>query len=212
MEVIRLDLGSLYVVEDPWPVHGFGVLHPQLGAILVDTGCGGPDVLIREYRVVNRSIAAALQAHGLSPADVRLIINTHLHFDHCGQNPVFPGVVVHVQRAELERVRREGGMVWEWLESVGSRFELLDGETKLADDLRIVPSPGHTAGHQSVVAVTARGVEVFVGDAAFRRAIWEQPDASHLPPGQADDLRAWERTLRALHNMAPDVTHFCHDV
>lgn len=211
MEVIRLDLGSLHVVDDPWPVHGFALLHPTLGAVLVDTGCGGPEVLIREYRVVNRSITGALQAHGLSPADVRLIINTHLHFDHCGQNPAFPGVPIHVQRAEFERVRYEGGAVWEWLESTKSRFELLDGETKLADDLRVVTSPGHTSGHQSVVAVTARGVELMVGDAAFRRTIWDGTDASALPPGQAADVRAWEGSLRELRDMQPDVTHFCHD-
>jgi N-acyl homoserine lactone hydrolase len=209
--VLRLDLGSLHVLDDPWPVHGFAVLDRRLGVVLMDTGCGGPDSLLREYRVVNRSIADALLVHGLSPADVTMVVNTHLHFDHCGQNGVFPHAPIHVQRAELERVRHEGGAVWEWLESTGSRFELLDGETELSDGMRVLSTPGHTAGHQSVLAGTAEGVEMFVGDAAFRRAIWETEDASDLPPGQADDLAAWQQSLRALRGMEPDVVHFCHD-
>src|SRR5438132_10459770 len=138
MQVLRLDVGSIHVIDEPWPVHGFAVLHPRLGVVLIDTGCGGPDMLMREFRVVNRSIADALGEHGLSPADITTLVNSHLHFDHCGQNPVFPHAAMHVQRAEYERVRREGGAMWEWLESTGLTFELLDGDASLAHDLRLV--------------------------------------------------------------------------
>src|SRR5438270_12814893 len=137
-DVIRLHLAELSVVDTPWPVHGFVILHPQLGTVLVDTGCGGPDALLREYRVVNRSVAEALAEHGLSPADVRVVVNTHLHFDHCGQNPVFAHARLCVQRTELDRVQREEPDMRQWLESTGIRFELLDGDVALADDLHLV--------------------------------------------------------------------------
>jgi len=87
MEIKRLDLGRLVVSTHEWPVHGYVILHDQLGVILVDTGCGGPDEVLRSFKVVNRTVADALADHGLAPIDVTTVINTHLHFDHCGQNP-----------------------------------------------------------------------------------------------------------------------------
>jgi N-acyl homoserine lactone hydrolase len=211
VDVLRLNLATIHVVEDPWPVHGFVVLHPSLGAVLIDTGCGGPEALLREYRVVNRSVADALAEHGLSPADVRIVINTHLHFDHCGQNPQFAHARVCVQRRELERVQREEGDVSEWLSTAGVQFELFDGDISLADDLRVVATDGHTTGHQSVLADTERGTELFVGDAAFRRTVWDSPGVEHLDPGQAEDVETWRRSLQRLRALDPARVHFCHD-
>jgi len=77
--------------------------HPKAGAILVDSGVGGPDRVLTDWRVVNVSVADALDAIGLAPGDVKLVINSHLHFDHCGQNAVFKHAPFYVQRTELER-------------------------------------------------------------------------------------------------------------
>ena len=195
IQIKRLDLGHLYVVSKPWPVHGFVILHDTLGAVLVDTGCGGPDELLREYRVVNRTVAGALALHGLSPADITMVVNTHLHFDHCGQNAAFPHAPILVQRAEHDRVFRERDEMAEWLEASGTVFELVDGDHALADDLRLVTTPGHTVGHQSVIATTGAGIDLFIGDAAYTRAIWDRgPDVTRLPPGQASDGDAWRRS------------------
>jgi glyoxylase-like metal-dependent hydrolase (beta-lactamase superfamily II) len=211
LRILRLDLGTIHVTHDPWPVHGFALLHESLGVVLVDTGCGGPEELLREYRVVNRAIADALAAHDLAPSDVTLVINTHLHFDHCGQNPAFQSARFLVQRAEHERVRAEGGPVWQWLQSSGVTFELLDGDTMLADDLQLIATRGHTVGHQSVLATTADGGELFVGDAAFRHEIWHDPSTHPLPPGQADDEPAFRESLQRLRELHPSRVHFCHD-
>jgi N-acyl homoserine lactone hydrolase len=91
------------------------------------------------------------------------------------------------------------------------RFELLDGDMQLADDLRIVTSPGHTSGHQSVIATTDAGTELFIGDAAYTRAVWEHEGARKLPEGQAADLDAWRSTLTELKALTPARIHFCHD-
>jgi len=211
VDILRLDLGTINVVDDPWPVHGFVVLHESLGPVLVDTGCGGPDGLLRQYRVVNRRVADALAAHSLSPADVRLVVNTHLHFDHCGQNPAFPHARMLVQRRERERVQRDEPDIEEWLTTAGVKFELVDGDVELADGLRIVATPGHTSGHQCVIASTPHGSDLFVGDAAMRRSVWDSPTPHNLPPLQAADLDSWQSSLQRLRALTPDRVHFCHD-
>jgi glyoxylase-like metal-dependent hydrolase (beta-lactamase superfamily II) len=211
VEIKRLDLGHLYVTAHAWPVHGYVILHERLGVVLVDTGCGGPDEVLRYYRVVNRAVADALADHGLAPVDVKLVVNTHLHFDHCGQNPAFAHAPLMVQRAEHERILRDRDKVTEWIAASGMRFELLDGDTELADDLRIVTTPGHTSGHQSVVATTQAGTELFIGDAAYTRVVWNHVDRANLPDGQAADIDAWHRSLTNLRALEPAKVHFCHD-
>jgi N-acyl homoserine lactone hydrolase len=76
---------------------------------------------------VNRRVADALAEHHISPADIRVVINTRLHFDHCGQNAVFPQAPVHVQCGELDHARLENPWQREWLDYAGARYELLDG-------------------------------------------------------------------------------------
>jgi N-acyl homoserine lactone hydrolase len=211
MEIKRLDLGHLYIQKEQWPVHGYVILHDQLGVVLVDTGCGGPDEVLRYFEVVNRTVADALADHGLAPADVTTVINTHLHFDHCGQNPAFAHAPLMVQRSEHQRMLDDRDEVSEWIEASGMQFELLDGDVQLADDLRIVTSPGHTSGHHSVVATTDAGTELFIGDAAYTRAIWEHAGARRLPEGQAGDMDTWRATLTGLKALEPARIHFCHD-
>ena len=128
LEIRRLHLASLRGPDGAeWPVHGFVVIHPG-GAALVNTGVGGPDDLLSDWRVVNRTAADALAGLGMSPADIGLVINTHLHFDHCGQNAVFPHAPVYVQRAELARAQREEPELSGWLGFMNASFELLDGD------------------------------------------------------------------------------------
>jgi glyoxylase-like metal-dependent hydrolase (beta-lactamase superfamily II) len=78
LEVKRLHLASLRGVDGlEWPVHGFVVTHPG-GAVLVDTGVGGPQEWLNDWRVVNRSAADALAELDMTPGDIDLVINTHL--------------------------------------------------------------------------------------------------------------------------------------
>src|ERR1039458_8674902 len=114
LEIKRLHLAALRGPDGgEWPVHGFVIIHPG-GAALVDTGVGGPDELLSDWRVVNRSAADALASIGMTPADIGLVINTHLHFDHCGQNAVFAHAPIYVQRAELARAQREAPELCDW--------------------------------------------------------------------------------------------------
>jgi N-acyl homoserine lactone hydrolase len=81
------------------PVVGYLVAQPD-GWLLFDTGMGaGPDDLEAHYRPVRRELGTALRSHGLTVADIRWVVNCHLHFDHCGGNPRLARLPIYVQAA-----------------------------------------------------------------------------------------------------------------
>src|ERR1700678_3358381 len=199
LEIKRLHLASLQGLDGSrWPVHGFVVTHPG-GAVLVDTGVGGPQQALDDWRVVNRSVADALADYDMSPADIGLVINTHLHFDHCGQNAVFKHAPFYVQQAELDRARRESPDLSEWFDFMGARFELLDGDTEILPGLSVIAPPGHTVGHQSVVVATSDdSLDLLIGDAAYTPREYTGPPGQKLPPGQAADRPSWEASIERV--------------
>ena len=212
MEIVRLHLAHLGPAS-AIPVHGFVIKHPKAGAILVDTGVGwGNDQLLREWKVVNREMADAMAEHDLSPADVKIVINSHLHFDHCGQNAVFKHAPFYIQRSELKRAREDGFTI-QWFDFAGARFELVDGDAEIAEGVRVVATPGHTVGHQSVIVDMPEGDAVMIGDAAYTADIYRDVDDADLSqwPGQASDPEAWTSSLKKVHAMHPHAVHFCHD-
>jgi N-acyl homoserine lactone hydrolase len=213
LEIKRLHLAQLTPPGsgEKWPVHGFAITHPD-GAVLVDTGAGGPEKMLNDWRVVNVSVADALAEVGLSPADISLVINTHLHFDHCGQNAVFKHAPFYVQRAELERARRESPGTADWYDFMDARFELLDGDTEILPGLSVIATPGHTVGHQSVLVQTGDGSpELLIGDAAYKPRQLTGPLGQDLPSGQAADRPSWDASIQRVRSMPLSRVHFCHD-
>jgi N-acyl homoserine lactone hydrolase len=212
LEIRRLHLARLSVAEGvEWPVHGFVVTHGA-GAVLVDTGVGGPDQVLSDWRVVNRSVADALADIDMTPADIDLVINTHLHFDHCGQNSVFRHAPCYVQRTELARAERESPELCGWFDFMNARWELLDGDAEILPGLSVVTTPGHTSGHQSVRVVTGEGQEdVLIGDAAYTLEQFGGPPDDQLPDGQAADPASWRDSLARIKSIEPARVHFCHD-
>ena len=212
MEIVRLHLARIDALNGI-PVHGFVIKHPSAGAILVDTGVGWPDDILKDWKIVNRHAADAMAEHDLSPADVRIVINTHLHFDHCGQNAVFKHAPFYIQRPELERARLEETVAAQWFDFAGARFELVDGDADVAEGVRVVATPGHTVGHQSVIVDTPDGGAVMIGDAAYTADIYREADKADLSRwrGQFADRDAWTSSLHRLHGLHPHSVHFCHD-
>jgi glyoxylase-like metal-dependent hydrolase (beta-lactamase superfamily II) len=85
----------------------------------------------------------------------------------------------------------------------------MDGDAEVLPGVRLLATPGHTVGHQSV-AVEGDGEEVLIGDAAYTPAIYADPDQEELPAGQARDREAWSSSLRRIHAAHPSHVHFCH--
>jgi len=135
-------------------VLAFAIRHPE-GLVLVDTGIGEGDAWVDEhYRPRVRDVGEALRGAALEPADVRTIVHTHLHFDHCGQDRAFRGVPIVVQRAEREAANVAGHTVPGLVGFPGARYELVDGDSEIAPGVSVLATPGHTVGHQSVVVDT----------------------------------------------------------
>ena len=98
---------------------------------------------------------------------VAVVVNTHLHFDHCGGNRLFPGIPIHVQRRELADARMDDYTVREWVDFPGATYVEHDGEAEVLPGIRLLPTPGHTRGHQSVLVDTPDGLVVVGGDVAY---------------------------------------------
>ena len=139
------------------------------------------------------------------------MINTHLHFDHCGQNAVFPHAACYVQRVELDRAKRESPQLYDWFDFMNARFELLDGDAEVLPGLSVIATPGHTSGHQCVVAQTGDGdTDVMIGDAAYTPRLYLGAPHEDLPDGQASDPAAWKRSLQRIRSTGAGRVHFCH--
>ena len=148
----------------PWvePCLGYLVDHDD-GTLLVDTGMGRHPDVDAHYRPRRRSLAEALAPVGASPDDIGLVVNCHLHFDHCGANPELVGRRIFVQRRELETARTTPDYTLAELVDVpGLCYEELDGEAEVLPGVLIVPTPGHTAGHQSLVVKGGDGTVTVV--------------------------------------------------
>src|SRR6266571_207744 len=147
---------------------------------------------------------------GAALVDIGMVINTHLHFDHCGQNAVFKHAAFYVQRPELSRAQREEPELFDWFGFMNARFELLDGDTEVLPGLEVITTPGHTEGHQCVVVRSEGTSSVLIGDAAYTPRQYRGPADGDLPPGQAADPAAWRDSLQRIWSMAPAQVHFCH--
>lgn len=134
-------------------------------------------------------VAVKLASVGIDPAKVTHVINSHLHFDHCGGNAQLPNARIVVQRRELEVAQRPGSLRSGYVTAefdTGQSFELADGEFDVFGDQSVVciPTYGHTPGHQSLRVRTELGGEfILCGDACYLK---ESLDNLHLPGIIAD--------------------------
>jgi N-acyl homoserine lactone hydrolase len=210
---VRLEPDEQALLErEWWPSYAHAVVHRD-GIFLFDNGCGfGNEEVEATFTPRVTAIEDALAEHGISLADVTGAANCHLHFDHSGQNVRIPAAVpIFVQRAEWTKVHEPDYTVPEWIDVPGLTYEVLDGEIEVAPGLRLIPTPGHTAGHQSLVLDAEEGNVVLAGQAVQSRAEWDgatEPAASGA--GEAADPR-YPGSVERLRALDPVRVHFAHD-
>jgi glyoxylase-like metal-dependent hydrolase (beta-lactamase superfamily II) len=147
------------------PVLGYLVRHER-GLLLFDSGIGAVDAETEaHYRPVRRDLRTALTSAGVPPAEVDVVVNCHLHFDHCGGNALFAGGPILVQETELAAARGPDYTVPELVDFAGVHYQELRGELELWPGVWIIPTPGHTDGHQSLVIRERDGSVVLAGQA-----------------------------------------------
>jgi N-acyl homoserine lactone hydrolase len=166
-DVRAIRYGDVLVDGERWPGFLHVVEHPQ-GRVLVDTG------LIDSTRELDEEWSPRFDSDAI-PQDVVCVINTHLHFDHCGGNRLFAGTPIYVQRREREAARTEDYTITEWVEFEGATYVELEGEHELLPGVRVVPTPGHSPGHQSVLVETDDGLAVVAGDVAHTWSEFDDP-------------------------------------
>jgi glyoxylase-like metal-dependent hydrolase (beta-lactamase superfamily II) len=178
--------------------------------ILVDTGLGGKLTSRQEEnfgRNGGTSLLANLKHLGFGPEDIDIVINTHLHADHCGGDTrrdagriiaSFPRAEYWVQKREYSDAlsaneRTRSAYLPENLQGL-ERLRLLDGETFVTDEIKCVVTRGHTCAHQSVL-IESRGQRGFyVGDMAGRAVYLEK--LAWIPAYDVEPLETLETKRR----------------
>ena len=190
------------------PIPAYLIKHPK-GMALFDTGLG-----VRYRRKADgelgvpgvdfdesADIAMRLRAMDVDPAQVKWIINSHLHVDHCGGNASIPNATIVVQSRELAAVQaRADNKLYNPVDyEVGHPVLAIDGEHDLYGDGSVVlfPTFGHTPGHQSARVKLPDGDVVLAADCCYLKRNLDELRSS---PSDGDQSASLE-TLRRLAEM-----------
>lgn len=164
--------------------------------VLIDTGVGNKydEKFGKIYGISNRGdptrLEDGIRDAGFDPSDIDIVLSTHLHFDHAGGNtwidghgkvlPAFPDARYVVQRGELdfahsqnERIR--ASYLLENIDPVtdADLWDLVEGEAQVTEGVRVVPTPGHTPYHQSVLVESDGETACYLADVC--------PTSAHVP-------------------------------
>jgi N-acyl homoserine lactone hydrolase len=169
-----------------WPVFGWTIDTTE-GRVLVDTGMvDSTPELDAEWGPVLRPWPEL--------GEIAAVVNTHLHFDHCGGNRRFAGTPTYVQRAELAAAVAPDYLE-EWVRFPGESYVELDGDAELFDGVSVLSTPGHSPGHQSVVVETGDGLVVLGGDVTY--------SMRELIDGATE-------SIRRIHALRPRLVYLAH--
>jgi N-acyl homoserine lactone hydrolase len=212
------------------PIVAFLVEHPTAGLMLIDTGFhraladgGGSErarnlgpvgrVLARSVRMrADQTVVAQLRSRGIDPADVGLVIMTHLHFDHASALCDFPGASVLVAEPDWDAARARRSFLRGYsIAQLDPRpsYRTLDFSSPVArgrgpfpealdvfadGSVTLVSTPGHSAGHLSVILRLTDREALIAGDAIYTMATLREGER----PWRSEDPEAFERSLEAI--------------
>jgi 4-pyridoxolactonase len=219
MKVYLLDNGTLMLdqsfatwnhgqgVEFRFPVFAIYVDHPD-AKIMIDTGFDKAWVerklpFEKPTQTEEQTIEAQLANIGVKPEEIDVVVNSHLHFDHCSNNKLFPKAKFIFSKSELrhsyvpdpwERLGYDPDLV----AIPGMKTELLDlrdWEYQVVPGITLIETPGHSNGHLSVIIEPGNGAQpmIFPVDVAYTKHNLEDRVLMGLHSDPEDLLRSMDR-------------------
>ncbi|HEY0630450.1 MAG TPA: N-acyl homoserine lactonase family protein [Thermoleophilaceae bacterium] len=202
-------------------VWSFAIEHPD-GLVVVDAG-QDPDFVSPRWDLYTKvavrfdvsdadRLDARVRGAGLDPGNVRHHVFTHLHVDHVGAGPL-PGARLVLSAPEWRAATARGARLRGYMRPGMHDPQTVDGDHDLYGDgsIRLLATPGHTAGHQSVLVTPSDGPRVLIaGDAVYSEAalVNRTIDGVGVDPARA---RASIDRLREICGEAPTVVAPTHD-
>jgi 4-pyridoxolactonase len=236
MKVYLLDNGTLMLdkslatwnhnqgIEFRFPVFAVYIDHPE-GKILLDTGFDKEWVerklpFEKPTQTEDQTIVAQLAKIGVKPEEIDIVVNSHLHFDHCSANKLFPQAKFIFSRSELrhsfvpdpwEKLGYDPDLV----NFPGMKAELIDigdQEYTIARGVTAILTPGHSNGHLSFIVEPGDGHPplVFPVDVAYTRHNLENKVLMGLHSDPEDLLRSMYRVENVAKRLGGKI-FFSHD-
>jgi glyoxylase-like metal-dependent hydrolase (beta-lactamase superfamily II) len=195
--------------------------------VLVDTGCGPASLAFPGFMGVEGALPAQLGATGVASGDIDTVLITHVHPDHVGGvlatdviAPAFPRARYLVPRADVETWGRPEVRAGFPIPFVGDTLDplvelgvvdLVEGERAISKELTLLPTPGHTPGHQSLLIRSAGESALIAGDVWLHPAQVTEPDWSSAFDMDAPTASRVRKSLAqriADEGMTVGVCHF----
>jgi len=239
LKIVAMPAGHVHQVHDPsvtwqrgWdktrdlPMIMFAIVGGDR-PIMVDTGT--PDgAFVQEHhsprfrKSADEETSKVLAGEGIDPAEVRDVVFTHLHWDHCSNLHLFPNATFHVQDAELRYAvdpialhrrayERVDGLVPPWV-PVTTRIAAIEGRVEIAPGVSTVALPGHTPGSQGVLVETEKGAFLLAGDNVYSYDNWiGDAAAPHIPSGSFTNLIQYTESFKVMDALGAEVIP-SHDI
>ncbi|NKL23393.1 MBL fold metallo-hydrolase [Rhizobium leguminosarum bv. viciae] len=204
------------------PVPSYLIVHPKGTALFdtgLETGLQSPDPdhikrtlgkfepLVKPEFKPGEDVAERLRAFGVDPEKIDYLINSHLHFDHCGGNELIKNARLVLQKKEWvaattpETIEQNSYLTRQY--DLGHDKLLVDGEHDLFGDgsVVLIPTHGHTPGHQSLKVKLEDGEVILSADACYLRQTLEEMILPE-PPFVRDEAAMLEclRRLKKYQN------------
>jgi len=188
-----IDIGKKIILP-VWQVY---INYPEV-KIIIDTGINPKtDALPGFGRIVkqrpSQHIEKQLARIGVTPDEIEIVINTHLHYDHTAYNKLFKKATFIVQKREMrhafvpEKFESQFYQPRSHFDVPDLNYELIEGDYELVEGIHILSTPGHSSGHQSVLVETKKpGPIIISGDAVYLKENLEKEviPAIHYNPSQ----------------------------
>lgn len=185
--------------------------------VIVDTGTGDAEYTKKYHgytldRPPEQEPQAVMAAAGVDPESVGTVIHTHLHWDHCSNDDLFPNARVIVQKAELEYAvdplepnlaafERVPGILPAWVNAL-DRITTVRGDVELMPGLSVVHLPGHTPGSQGVLVQGESTRYLIAGDCVDSDANWAgDAKLSHIPSGSFTNLHDYMDSFKKIEDL-----------